>query len=87
MLGSIYSGPFTVVDGAGVEITNLGLTGADNPTFNIDLTDTGVINTDIRDGGPFAHVSDPNAFHGIVLSDINDPTFGAEMFANVSLDS
>ena len=46
-----------------------------------------MINTDIRDGGPFAHVSDPNAFHGIVLSDINDPTFGAEMFANVSLDS
>ena len=35
MLGSIYSGPFTVVDGAGVEITNLGLTGGGNNTHQI----------------------------------------------------
>ncbi len=86
VLGSYYGGPYTVAVGPGVEVTNLGAFPAENPTMNVDLTNTGAIITDIRDGGPYANPG-IGGFHGVVFSNFHAPNGDLETFHGVTVTS
>ena len=81
-LGSVYQGPTTVTVGAGVELTAFG---PSNPTFNVDITDTGVTITIARSGGQFGGA----AFDGLVLTDLSALSLASAslVFSSVTLAS